>query len=129
MRRLAAEAEIGAPAEHVWELISRFEHWPRWGPSVSAVESNSASVAEGVTGRVKTVVGPWLTFRITTVDPGRSWSWSVAGIAATDHEVEALGPDRSILRMTVPWVAGPYLAVLRLAVERLRRMAEADSPR
>ncbi len=125
MRRLQSAVEIAAEPAVVWDLISRFEQWPRWGLSVTDVESGHNHVDVGAVGRVKTPLGLWLPFRITNVEPGHSWQWRVAGVAATGHHVAQLGSGGTHVVFTVPWLAAPYLPVVMLSLRRLRRIAEA----
>ena len=35
--RAAAEVEIGAPPQVVWEVLTRFENWPNWNPEVKSM--------------------------------------------------------------------------------------------
>jgi uncharacterized protein YndB with AHSA1/START domain len=125
VRHARVSIEVGAAGEKVWRLISEFEHWPAWGPSVLAVESEAAAVEPGVTGRVKTVAGFWLPFEITAVEPGRSWNWKVAGIPATGHRVEDIGDGSSRVEFTAPIVTYPYVLVLRRGLVRLKQLAES----
>jgi uncharacterized protein YndB with AHSA1/START domain len=118
-------AELDAAPERAWELLSNTARWPDWGPSVVAVEPAAARVEPGLRGRVRTIAGFSLPFEITAVEAGRSWRWRVAGIAATGHRVERLGPDRCRVVFEVPRWAAPYAIVCRVA---LRRMARALSP-
>jgi uncharacterized protein YndB with AHSA1/START domain len=128
-RRLRASVEIDAPSEEVWQLIAEFRFWPEWGPTVRRVETTSVRVAPGVTGRVQTVVGIWLPFEITEVEPLRSWTWKVAGIKATGHEVLPLAPDRTRAQFTVSAYLAPYVAVLRRGLRRIKALAEAERGR
>ncbi len=126
MRHVASSVEVAAPAAAVWPLLAEFRNWPKWGSTVRAVrvDGGAAAVAPGVTGRVQTVLRFWLPFRITTVEPGRSWHWRVAGVAATGHLVEALEPGRCRVALTVAWPLAPYVVALRLALRNVRRLAE-----
>ena len=124
MRHLGVALEIEAPAPVVWDLLTDFDRWPDWGPSIRRVTVGDGRVQAGVTGRVQTIVGVWVPFEITRVEPGRSWTWRVAGIPATRHCVSAVGPDRCRAWFTVAWPLAPYLVVMRLALGRLERMAE-----
>ncbi len=120
---MSASAEVDAPAADVWSLLARFDRWPAWGPSITSVEADADEVAPGVTGRVRTAVGVWLPFEITGVLPGRSWDWRVAGIPATGHRVDPIDDRRSRVTFTTPWPTAPYLAVLAVALGRIRRLA------
>ena len=58
--------------------------------------------------------------------PGRFWIWDVAGIGATGHRVDPLAGTRCRVEFTAPWIAAPYLAVLRISLQRLKTLAEAS---
>lgn len=126
MRHLATGIDVGAPAERLWELIAVFDNWPEWGSSIRAVDSPSVRVEPGGEGRVRTVAGFWLQFRICEVVPGRFWIWDVAGIGATGHHVMPLGDKACRVEFTAPWIAAPYLLVLRRSLRRLKRLAEGS---
>jgi hypothetical protein len=114
---------IAAPAARVWSILTDTRAWPAWGPSVSRVECAQRYITAGSRGRVRTVIGVWLSFEITDFVDGRYWSWKVAGIPATGHRVEPLGRDSCRLSFEVPTLAAPYLAVCRVACLRIRAMA------
>ncbi len=126
LKHVRSEIVIEAPADAVWSLLTEFASWPEWGPTVSRVDSQASSVAPGVTGRVKTVGGLWLPFAITEVEPGRSWTWKVAGVPATGHRVAQLANGRTRVRFTVPVAFAPYVVVLRAGLRRLKRLAEGN---
>lgn len=118
--------EILAPASAAWELLTDTSRWPQWGPSLSRVESAERYIRAGSTGRVQTLIGVWLPFRITEFIDRQRWGWQVAGIPATGHRVELLGPHRCRVVFEVPAIAAPYLAVCRLAAERIKRILEQE---
>jgi uncharacterized protein YndB with AHSA1/START domain len=121
---VSARIEVAAPAAEVWDLVADFRHWPEWGTSIRAVDSAAQSVTPGVGGRVRTVVGLWLPFTITEVEPGRSWHWKVAGLTATGHRVIEVDSGHSIVEFTAPRLLAPYVIVLRAALRRLKTLAE-----
>jgi uncharacterized protein YndB with AHSA1/START domain len=120
-------AEIDAPSELVWRLLASTSRWPEWGPSVLAVDPRARLVEPGLRGRVRTRLGFWLPFEVTEVDPGRAWRWRVAGVAATGHRVEPLGPRRCRAVFEVPWWAASYGLVCRAALRRLSRLAAPET--
>lgn len=115
---------MAVPPEAVWPFLARFEHWPTWGPSIRAVDVDADEVGVGVTGRVRSTPGPWLTFEITQVSEGRSWAWRVADVPATGHEVTTRGTSGSLVAFDAPWWAAAYLPVLRVGLHRLRSAVE-----
>lgn len=114
--------QLNAPAQRVWRLITDTRTWPRWGPSVRAVDCGERFVRPGLRGRVRTVMGIWLPFRVRVFEPGRFWDWQVAGVGATGHRVEPAGPDQCRLSFTVPLWATPYRMVCRAALTRIEAL-------
>ena len=122
---------IAASAEDVWALLTDTGKWPAWGPSITGVEPAAAGIpagphagglAPGSRGRVRTVLGAALPYTVTAVEPGRYWSWSVAGIPATGHRVDPQDGG-CLVTFTVPWWAPAYLPVCALALRRIERLA------
>jgi uncharacterized protein YndB with AHSA1/START domain len=120
---------IGAPAERVWDLLVDTARWPAWGPTVSGAEIATGGVGTrigpGATGRVRTSLGPSLPFVIEDFDPGRRWTWAVAGVSATGHRVDPLDDGSCRVTFEVPRWAPPYLAVCWLALRRIEALATA----
>lgn len=126
---------IAASAEDVWALLTDTRQWPAWGPSITGVEPDPAGpgasraagpgrggLASGSSGRVRTVLGVELPYAVTAFEPGRYWSWSVAGIPATGHRV--IPQDGGCLvTFTVPWWAPAYCPVCALALRRIERLS------
>ena len=113
---------LDASSDVVWRLITDTRAWPRWGPTVRAVDCPERYIRAGSTGRVRTPFGIWLPFTIEQFEPQRYWDWRVGGVYATGHRVEPRGPDRCELFFTVPiWGAG-YGIVCRAALNRIERL-------
>jgi hypothetical protein len=123
VRQRWVSSEIDAPADTLWELLVDLDAWPLWGPSVRRASVEGGALAAGARGKVVTALGVSLAFEVTTFEPGTRWAWNVGGIHATDHRVEALGPDRCRVGFGVGWPATPYLGVCRIALGRLERLA------
>ena len=121
-RTLELKGDLDAPAARVWELLTDTWAWPRWGPSVRAVECADRFIRMGSTGRVRIPLGVWLPFTVTAFQPERFWEWRVAGVRATGHMVAPLGPARCRLTFAVPVWAAPYGLICLLALNRLRRL-------
>lgn len=121
--------EIAAPAAAAWKLLTDTSQWSKWGLSVRHVESAERQISSGSTGHIQTFIGIWLPFRVTEFVDGQRWSWEVAGIPATSHRLEPLGPDRCRVVFEVPLIAAPYLAICRLAAQRIKRILEEEQNR
>ncbi len=119
--------EVQASAAAAWELLTDTRRWSLWGPSVVAAGCDPPVIGPDSVGWVQTAVGVRLPFRITRFDQGRSWSWQVAGIPATGHRVEALGPHRCRVCFEVPFWAAPYVAVCWLAAKRIKHILEKEN--
>lgn len=122
---LSTSRGIAAPAASVWAALVDTSAWPKWGPSITAVEPAEGRIELGSRGRVRTVLGVWLPYEITELEAGSRWAWSVAGVRATAHRVEALDARRCRASFDVPTLWFPYLAVCRVALARLARLSEA----
>ncbi|AOT02418.1 SRPBCC family protein [Arthrobacter sp. U41] len=124
---------VAAPVADVWALLTDTAKWPAWGPSITGVEPATAGalaaggLALGSRGKVRTVLGASLPYTVTAFEPGRYWSWSVAGFPATGHQVI---PQEGgcLVTFTVPWWAPVYLPVCALALRRIERLATRQGP-
>jgi hypothetical protein len=119
---------VAVSAEEAWALLIDTERWAEWGPSITAVECSTRFIGAGSRGRVRTVMGFWLSFEIVRFDAGHAWSWRVAGIPATGHRVEPLGTSHCRVVFEVPRLAGPYSLVCRLALRRIQRVLMGTPP-
>jgi uncharacterized protein YndB with AHSA1/START domain len=126
--RFSVSRHIPASAADVWALLTDVGRWPEWGPSVKGTELDSPGLGAGSTGRVRTVAGIILPFRVTEFHADRSWAWSVAGIRATGHVV---APEAAGCRVTftVPWWAPAYLPVCAAALRRIARISARPGSR
>lgn len=97
--------DIDAPAATVWAVLTDVAHWPEWTESVSSVRrSRSGPLAVGEQVVVAQPRLPTLTYTITRVEDGRSFTWE-AGSAV------ARGVGEHVL---TPRIAGGCTATLRL---------------
>lgn len=121
---LSTGRRIAADPKTVWDLLTDLDQWPNWGPSVRRAEllDGGRLLTDGARGTVWTAVGVALPFRVTEFAPGRRWGWSVAGVAATGHEVTAV-PGGSLVRFTTPRWAAAYLPVCWAALARIDKLA------
>lgn len=122
-RRWETSRTINASEGTVWDLLTETRHWPRWGPTVSAVEGPER-IGPGSTGRIRTPVGLWLPFEITEYRATDHWAWEVAGRPATTHRIEPAAGGGTTVTFTAPGWALPYVVVLHHGLRRLATLAE-----
>lgn len=120
---LTVDRVINAPPEAAWKLLVDLDAWPQWGPPIRRAELDPphGELALHVSGTVHTWLPVAVRFVVTEFDPGRLWSWNVAGLPATSHRVDPAG-DRARVTIGVPWWSAPYLSVCSLALRRMEGM-------
>ena len=126
----ARSLRVNAPATAAWEQLVDTVHWSSWGPTVTdaRVDGTGSRIGPGATGAVRTPVGVWIPYSVTTwtEEPDElSWGWRVAGVPATGHWVRPTGGDSCVVGMDVPVWAPAYLAIIEVALRRIRRSAES----
>ena len=91
------EITIAAPIDRVWDVFADVERWPTWTDSVTSVELVAGDrIALGAKARIKQPRFPRVTWTVTEIEPGRSWTWVVRSIGATttaSHELRAIDPE------------------------------------
>jgi hypothetical protein len=121
-RRLVVSRAIEVPADRAFETLRDTETWPDWGPSVRAVDCPTRFVEAGTRGRVRVAAaGVWVPFEVTSCRDYR-WTWRVARVPATGHVVEPLAAGRCRVGFEVPPLAAPYVAVCKVALERIEHL-------
>lgn len=115
---------IRASAPRAWDTLIDTWQWPRWGPSVRAVDCADRYLCAGSRGQVQTAVGLWLPFTVTAFEADRYWRWQVGGIAATGHRVECLTATSCRVSFEIPVVAAPYSIICKIALQRIAHLLE-----
>ncbi len=97
--------EINAPQGRVWDVLSNIEAWPQTVETVETVELlTPATIAKGSRVRLKQPKLPEGTWDMTVWDAPSYFEWTqkTGGITSVaGHRVEAIGPDRSRLTLTL----------------------------
>ena len=121
---------IAAPAERVWAILSDVERWPTWTASVTSVELDGPMEA-GSRAKVRQPKLPAVTWTVTEVVPGRSFTWETTGPGSRAtgwHEVTPAGADSCEVRLALEQ-AGPLGSLVGLLYRGLTKryvQMEAD---
>ena len=140
MTDFALDVEISAPPDRVWAVMSDIEAWPEWTPTVTRVELlDPGPLAVGQRARVLQPRLPAAVWRITALEPGRSFTWVTRspGVEVTArHSVEPSGAgSRAHLALHFGGMLGPLVAritrrlnirYLGLEAAGLRQRSEAS---
>ena len=115
MTDFALAVEISAPPDRVWAVMSDIEAWPEWTPTVTRVELlDPGPLAVGQRARVLQPRLPAAVWRITALEPGRSFTWvtrSPGVVVTARHSVEpAEGGSRAHLALHFGGMLGPLVA-------------------
>ena len=96
---------IEAPPGLVWDVFSDVERWPAWTPSMTRLEAlDGAVLAVGNRYLIDQPRMPRLTWTVTEVDPGTSWTWvqrSPGGVTSARHDVTPAGPTRTLVEQRI----------------------------
>lgn len=114
---------LPATPGRVWAVLSDVLAWPRWLPTVLAVDPEDPGAPPGVGARYA-VRQPRLgtaTWQVTDWRPDRGFVWVSRrpGVRSTaTHELTALGPDSTQLTLAIGW-SGPLARPARAAYGRM----------
>ena len=111
---------VAASAEDVWRILADVERWPTWTRSMTSIELDGP-FAVGATARVKQPRLPAVTWEVTELHPGRSFTWqneSVGLHSVGEHTVTA-GPV-SQNRLVRPHLKRYRVATRRHAIPQRR---------
>jgi uncharacterized protein YndB with AHSA1/START domain len=116
--------EIDAPAAVVWDAFVAVERWPEWTASVQRIVAlDTATIEVGNHFEIKQPRLPNLTWEVTKVEPGVSWTWRQRSPGATtvaSHEIVPLGTGRTLVRQRIDQ-RGPVGAMTGVMMRRLTK--------
>jgi uncharacterized membrane protein len=123
--------EIDAPAQLVWEVFSDVERWPEWTESVtSLVGLDGSNLAVGKRFSIKQPGMSKLTWKVTEIDPGLSWTWAqrAPGVAVTArHHVIAQPDGRTLVRQELEQRGMAGALVGRMMLKKTKRFLELEA--
>lgn len=117
MRELKRSVEINAPADRVWQVMFDVERWHEWTASIRSITLlEPGPLRVGARARIRQPKFPPVVWRVTAVDPGRSFSWESRspGMTVTGrHSVEPVGAaSRATLELQYEGILGGLFAAL-----------------
>jgi uncharacterized membrane protein len=123
--------EIDAPAELVWQVFSGVESWPEWTASVtSLVGRDGTNLAVGKRFSIKQPGISKLTWQVTDIKPGLSWTWvqrAPGALASARHDVIARPDGRTVVRQQLDQRGMLGALVARLMVKKTKRFLELEA--
>ncbi|GAA0699148.1 SRPBCC family protein [Kitasatospora atroaurantiaca] len=115
--RYKVTVDVAAAPDRVWEVLADIEGWPRWTVSMTSVRLLSGGpVAVGSEAEVRQPKLTSAVWRVTELEPGRSFEWRCENPGFTTigtHRIEPLGEDRSrvVLGLQQKGFLAPLLAL------------------
>ena len=99
---LDSSIEIDATPAEVWSVFTDVERWSEWTASVTSLRGlDGSELAVGRRFAIKQPRMPKLIWEVTSIDPGRSWTWRQHSPGATTlatHDVVAIAGGRTLVR-------------------------------
>jgi uncharacterized membrane protein len=134
MTHFSITAEIEAPPERVWAIMSDIERWPEWTPTVTSVERlDPGPLSIGSRARIRQPKLPPADWRITMLDQTkRTFTWITGGPGVrvtARHSVEpAAGQGRSRATLSIHFegLFGPLVARVTRSLNERYLQLEAD---
>jgi uncharacterized membrane protein len=137
---ISVTAVASAPPETVWRLFTDVERWPELNNNVTEVRRlGDGPLRVGSEAQIRQPGMPVARWRVTELDPGRSFTWETAlrGLTAVGGHVVEPDAAGSVITITLGW-RGPLAPVvatllgrrarrsITLELESFRRGAEAE---
>ena len=122
--RFDDEVLIDAGTADVWSIYSDVERWPEWTPSVRKSEYvDGRNLVVGARVRIEQPKLPKAEWEVTSVDPGRSWTWVATGPGVrttATHTLEPVDAGTTRVHQTIQQ-EGPLGAVIGRVYAKLTR--------
>jgi uncharacterized membrane protein len=133
--------DIDAPAATVWATVAAVPNWPTWTQSVSTAEwVGDSGLAVGHAARIKQPKLRATTWKVTSVDEGRSFTWEAKSpgfLITASHVITSRDGGVTVtLSTNVTGIRGPFVGAMtakigkryvEMEAEGLKRMCEGKS--
>ena len=121
---------VSAPPDRVWSVLADVERWPEWTASMASVRHlDPAGLAVGARVRIKQPKLPPLIWRVTALEPGRSFDWitsSPGAVTVARHRIEPrVGGSVVTLSVAQTGLLGAVMG--RLLAKLSRRYVEMEA--
>jgi len=114
--------EIAASAARVWAVLADVAAWPRWLPTVTAVEPQGPlPLAMGARYRISQPRMRPAVWSVVALLPGSHFSWECRspGVrVAASHALKVVAAERTQVSLTIRFT-GPMAGLARLLAGRL----------
>ena len=122
---------VDAPPEEIWPLFIDLERWPEMSESITSVRRlDSGPLQVGSEAEVKQPRLPLARWRVTELDPGRSFTWETTVGKVTSvggHQVAATSQGSEItLTLSMHGPLAGLTSVLMSRVSHRNLVKEAD---
>jgi uncharacterized membrane protein len=122
---------IDAPPRLVWDVFSNVEHWPDWTASVtSLVGQDGSALAVGRGFAIKQPGMQKLTWKVTDIEPGTSWTWvqrSPGVNVIARHYVTARPGGGTLVRQELDQRGFLGALVGRMMIRKTKRFLELEA--
>lgn len=103
--RFEHREDIAAASERVWAVLAELASWPEWTDSIDSLQLvTSGGLERDAQVRIKQPKVPVATWTVTSVEPGRAFTWVATGPGVrttATHTIDALVPAGSAITLTL----------------------------
>ena len=118
------EILINAGIDRVWAVYTDVEHWPEWTASVRDIRYTDGDTLDvGARVQIAQPKLPTATWEVSSIDPGRSWTWIATGPGVRTtamHTLEPAGTDKTRVQQTLVQ-SGPMGSIIGRVYSKLTR--------
>jgi len=121
---------IAAPGDTVWAILSDVERWPSWTASVRTIRLEGPFAVRTI-ARIRQPKLPAMTWTITELDPGRSFTWrsdAPGSRTVAAHHIAPTGDGTSEVTLTLDQTGalGSLVGLLLRGLTKRYMQMEAD---